>query len=437
MKFVKAIPLFCVALIGHPSVTWQSSVPSAKKELRVGERPCYEVFKRSPNCAKYWEMIGPNDYSDEVIVSIDNSCEKNESEVGSCEKNKSESNVCEVTESNSTQDWEIIDFECVTSDESFEQSPIPESNGMASKENDTKPSSSPEKQKHIFGRLNEKDTNFPSMNKTGLSSDNLLHLNLKKTSYDLLNYTKDYFSSCTYSKILLEIDEKSDLSHLVAALSGKKIIEFELTFDSNRKILFKILEIIKKENFQSLTFNSPHVNNKYAARFIRKLRYEIPFWSEMESLNLLYFSKKQIIETFHSLSRLNTTISSNLSEFKPLKLKYLSIIINRTNNEETGQLEIPFVEELDICFYHDGDYKHDIENILPIFPNAKKISIHVSGDLDSFKIEKNSKLENLEIRCHKLKNEDEFVKYLKVEMDLSLVFIGQGNSNFINWSKEK
>ena len=219
------------------------------------------------------------------------------------------------------------------------------------------------------------------------------------------------------------------------AFSGRNVLEFDLYFYPNHEILFKLFEIIKNKQFNALTLYSAIGNNKYPNEFIGKLGNEISFWGEMERLDLREFQKSQIIIMLNILSNLNSIPTSNSSDSKPLKLKTLMMVINETNNESIGQLEIPSVEELHLQFNCNGNYKQEIEELLPVFPSLKKLYFTVSGELEYFEIGKNSKFEKFEINCEKLKNEDEFVEYLKNGTNLTSFSIEQSNSR-IEWNKK-
>ena len=451
MKFTSAIPLFCAALLGYFSFTRQSNATSVIKQSECtssGLTDCktnesdshstkevdseYDDCKISKSNDESREEVKPpkpvagcpsaNHYepnpdssnpSNHYDTSLGNVKEpKNPSDAqsgnGLCGKNESSNQNCSHSKG-------------ISQEQKSEMNPSDSNTVLTS--NDTE-SDKP------LNNLSE----LPSRIKSDLDTD-LLLLDLTD-DYCLPYYTEENFSSWKYSKIFLQMNDQSNLSLLTKAFSGRTVTDFNININSNEKNLDKLFEIIKDEKFKSLLFYHFQSNNEHAEKFVENLGNEDSFWSEMEYLDLWNFPKNQIIKTLSVLSKLYSKITSNPSKYKPLKLKKLSIIIDRTNYESIDNLNIPFIEELDLRFYHYGVYLRDIDSILPIFPNIKKLSIYVSSELEYFEIGKNAELEELEIKCETLKEEDKFVKYLKENTNLTSFRIRQYYEEDIEWIRD-
>ena len=267
----------------------------------------------------------------------------------------------------------------------------------------------------------------------GLDSDSL-YLDLTEDFSYLPFYTDTNLTCWNYSEIELRIDDKSDLSLLEKAFSGRTITKFKFHLDyfSNHQNIFELFEIIKTKQFKSFTFNSPN-DTRRAEELIEKLGERVSFWSEMEYLDLWGFSKKQIERILNILSNVNSIIISHPYVFKPWKLKKLSMAICETNSKPLAQLKIPFVDDLKVEFLHKKVYGHEINDILSVFPKVKRIRIGISNELKSLKIIKIDTLERLEISCKQL---SKFLEYLKKEPNLSSFHVTQIGARGIRLEKE-
>ena len=424
MKLTSAIPLFCAALLGYLSFTRQSSAPSTGKT--VAKQPNCQGTQCTFDDAIGWVMVNLDD-DDDLIKTEDYEILPEKIEEPKDLSDAQTGNGLFGENGSSNQNCSHL--KGISQAQESEMNPIDAQPKLKKNLNASTTRREIKKSGRPLNNLSE----LPNMIKSDVDKD--LWLDLTDDSC-LPHYTEANFSSWKYSKIFLQMNEQSNLSLLTKAFSGRTVTDFNININSNEKNLDKLFEIIKDEKFKSLLFYHFQSNNEHAEKFVENLGNEDSFWSEMEYLDLWNFPKNQIIKTLSVLSKLYSKITSNPSKYKPLKLKKLSIIIDRTNYESIDNLNIPFIEELDLRFYHYGVYLRDIDSILPIFPNIKKLSIYVSSELEYFEIGKNAELEELEIKCETLKEEDKFVKYLKENTNLTSFRIRQYYEEDIEWIRD-